>query len=161
MGAGNQTAAWSATGSSTRVLAARWLGHGLSILIGLLFMYAGVLKIGTPAAFLEDIEAYRIVSYLVAWGMAFYLPPFEILAGLALCVPAWRRSAAIILSALITVFLIALVSAWARGLSITCGCFGEAASSDNYGLLVLRDLLILGGLVVAWRTSRPPPSSPI
>jgi len=116
--------------------------------LGVLFVYAGAIKIAEPAALLVDIENYRILPYQLAWLAAVFLPPFEILCGLALWLPGRRRTGAVLLFGLMTVFTIALLSAWVRGLDIHCGCFGKADADEpsNIGLLVLRDLVILGWL---------------
>jgi hypothetical protein len=57
------------------------------------------------------------------------------------------------------VFIAGVTQAWARGLSIDCGCFGGggavAPDQTTYGLELLRDagfLLLAGWLVVRPRT---------
>jgi hypothetical protein len=54
------------------------------------------------------------------------------------------------------VFLVGVRSAWARGLQIDCGCFGNggqvAAGETAYPAEVLRDLaLLVAALALAWR----------
>lgn len=131
----------------------RMVERVLAVALGGLFVYAGAIKIGDPGVLLADIEGYRLLPYPAAWVAALFLPPFEILCGIALWVPSWRRTAALILGALMAAFTVALVSAWVRGLDISCGCFGKAESgeSSNLGLLVLRDLAILAGLLMVWK----------
>jgi putative oxidoreductase len=126
----------------------RWLLWFLRGAMAILFVYAGIIKVVDPASLLGDIEGYRLLPYSWAWVMAFYLPWLEILAGLALLWPRWSRSAALLLSALMGVFLVALVSAWWRGLDIHCGCFGKSAESNRYIWWVTRDLILLTGLLV-------------
>jgi len=113
-----------------------------------LFVYAGVVKGLRPGVFLGDVESYRLLPYRAAWAVAFYLPPLEIVCGVGLLFGASRGAAAWLLAGLMLVFLVALGAAWARGLEIACGCFGGAGGSGatNYLWLVVRDLLILGGL---------------
>lgn len=123
----------------------RWRGRmhfaTRAVLAGL-FIYAGVIKLINPDLFLSDIESYRLVPYSLAWLTAFYLPPLEILCGLGLVVPKLCRSASVILLGLIVVFLVAILSAWGRGLNISCGCFGATSEAPNYVWLVGRDLLL-------------------
>lgn len=133
-----------------------WAETILALGLGALFVYAGAIKIANPGDLLVDIENYRLVSYPIAWVLALFLPPFEIACGLALCVPSWRTTAAPVLFGLMVFFLGALLSAWGRGLDIHCGCFGKSdpAQASNTGLLVLRDLAILGGLGAVWIFAR-------
>jgi uncharacterized membrane protein YkgB len=51
--------------------------------------------------------------------------------------------AAIAVTGMTIVFMVAIGSAWARGLDISCGCFGKDEVSTNYPSLVLRDGLLL------------------
>ena len=62
---------------------------------------------------------------------------------------------------LLVVFLAAVGSAWARGLQIDCGCFGNggqvAAGETAYPLEVLRDVaLLLVALALARLAGVPP-----
>jgi len=111
--------------------------------MGGLFIYAGVLKLMHPEVFLTDIGSYKLVGYRMAYVASFYLPALEIVAGLGLLMRRFRREAAWLLSALMLVFLIAITTAWLRGLDISCGCFGGAGAKTSYPLLVGRDLLIV------------------
>jgi putative oxidoreductase len=111
------------------------------------FVYAGVIKLYQPDTFLADIESYRMMPYSLAWLVAFYLPPLEIISGLALLWPRTRMPASLILIGMMLVFIVAITVAWARGLNISCGCFGTSAEETNYLWLIARDLLITGALV--------------
>jgi putative oxidoreductase len=130
----------------------RWRGRmhfaTRAVLAGL-FIYAGVIKLMKPDLFLADIESYRLVPYSLAWLTAFYLPPLEILCGIGLLLPKLHKPAGLIMLGLILVFLIAIISAWGRGLDISCGCFGATSEATNYVWLVGRDLLIAGALLYA------------
>lgn len=123
-----------------------WILWALRGALAALFLYAGVIKVIEPTALLRDIEGYRLLPYSWAWGLAFYLPWLEIIAGLALLGPRWSRSAAVLLATLMGLFLIALLSAWGRGLDIQCGCFGKSEESNRYMWWVVRDLILLTGL---------------
>lgn len=119
-----------------------------------LFIYAGAVKFMHPNLFLSDIESYRMMPYQVAWLVAFYLPPLEILCGIGLVIPSIRKASAILLLLLMISFVMAISIAWARGLNISCGCFGEAASETNYFWLIGRDLIIIGALLFSLITPR-------
>lgn len=114
-----------------------------------LFVYAGLLKVVNPSAFLADIENYRLLPYGVAVATALYLPFVEITAGIGMLVAPLRREAVLLLGSMLIVFIVAIASAWARGLDITCGCFGGSQDEPaSYTWLIFRDLLILGAVVL-------------
>ena len=125
--------------------------------IGGVFIYAGALKLLNPSALLADIESYRLVPWRIAWLGAALLPALELVCGAALLSRIFRREAALILWVLTVVFMVALASAWLRGLDISCGCFGVSHAQAKYPLLIGRDLLLWAGLgaIVFWETERP------
>ncbi len=51
----------------------------------------------------------------------------EILVGLCLLLGLLTRVAAAVSAVLLVAFIVGIASAWARGLSIDCGCFGGGA----------------------------------
>ena len=113
------------------------------------FAYAGVTKVTDPTAFVSDVESFRLINAPLSVLVAAYLPWLEIAAAAALWVPRLRRGAAWLLLGLTVVFLVAIGSAWLRGLDLACGCFGAAdsAARSSYRVLVLRDGLLLAALV--------------
>lgn len=124
-----------------------WAKVLVRLVVAGLFIYAGAIKMAQPDTFLGDIESYRMMPYVMAWVVAFYLPPFEILCGLVLLISMLRNVAAVLLLLLMIVFTIAIAVAWARGLDISCGCFGASETKTNYLWLIIRDLLIAGALI--------------
>lgn len=103
----------------------------LRIGIGLLFVFAGVLKLLDIQQFAIDVHNFRLTPWSLSVVIALYLPWLEILAG-AVFASGWKRlmqGSWWTLTLLVLGFVIALGSAWARGLDIQCGCFGEAAST--------------------------------
>lgn len=116
------------------------------LVIGGVFIYAGVTKIFDPAAFAEAIQGYRLTTYRLAYFMALYLPFLEILCGALLIAKRTSLPAATIATALMAVFTLALITAWARGLDIDCGCFGKSDTTTNYPMALIKDALLLGCL---------------
>jgi putative oxidoreductase len=122
----------------------------LGAIIGGLFIYAGALKAWDPVKFATDISNFRILSWPIGVRLAFYLPWLEIIAGFALLI-GWMRSGAIaILSALTVVFIIATVSAQARGIDLECGCFGSASKDLSFGSHMAILIGMLAALVLLW-----------
>jgi uncharacterized membrane protein YphA (DoxX/SURF4 family) len=123
--------------------ATRWI---LGFAIGALFLYAGAIKAADPARFSADITNYRLMPQLMAAAVALYLPWLEIVCGMGLIFQKLYRGALLILSGLCVVFLLALISALARGLDISCGCFGHS-HPHPVGAAILLDIALLGILV--------------
>jgi len=137
-----------------------WLGTAARLLVGAVLVVAGALKLPDPAAALRAVRAYRLLPEAVAGPVAFGLPVVEIAVGLALLAGVFVRTAALAAALLMVVFLVAVGSAWARGLQIDCGCFGGggqvAAGRTAYPAEVARDVgLLLVALALArWPASR-------
>ena len=119
----------------------------LRLLAGGLFVIPGVLKAADPGAFLKAVENYRILPHALAVGTAFYLPWLEIVCGTGVISRRLRAGALGLLILLMLVFMVALVSAWSRGLNIDCGCFGSDGDGPaHYGRALTRDVFILAVL---------------
>lgn len=119
----------------------------LDIVVGGIFIYAGVLKALDPVRFAHDIDNYKIVPWLLSAGLGFYLPWLEILSGLALVGRKFYRGGLLILIGLVVVFLIATIAAKVRGLDISCGCFGHASQHWSFPQHLAIDLGILVALI--------------
>ena len=115
-------------------------------IIAAVFIYAGALKALDPVQFAHDIDNYKVLPWAIGVGLAFYLPWLEIFCGVALIFRLFYRGAVSILTALVAIFLIATVAAKARGLDITCGCFGHASQNWSFPAHLALDLAILAGL---------------
>jgi hypothetical protein len=87
------------------------------------------------------------------------LPIFEVLSGGLLSVGAFRRSGALAIVIVSAVFLAALASALARGLTIDCGCCGSSVPSREHMWLDLgRDTILLVGAVITYLCIRESPT---
>jgi putative oxidoreductase len=128
----------------------------LDFIIAAIFIYAGVLKALDPVQLAHDIDHYKILPWSIGVGLAFYLPWLEIFCGLALIFRLFYRGALSILTVLVVIFLVATIGAKARGLDITCGCFGHASQNWSFPTHLMLDLGILAALAalcyssVAW-----------
>jgi len=112
------------------------------LILACIFIYAGVIKMISPDKFFTDILNYQITSDLFTYFSAYFLPPFEIVLGVSLFFRKYRILSAILIIALTIIFTIAIVSAWIRGINISCGCFGGNEIA-NYPSLILRDIGII------------------
>lgn len=133
------------------------LGVASRLVLAGLFLWAGILKAMEPELFLQDIESYEILPYRWAWLMSIWLPFLEITAAAALLTTRrWAQAGAAVIGGLLLAFLGAIISAWARGLSLSCGCFGASDEPANYPWLVTRDVLMLGLVAMIPLTTKDP-----
>jgi len=146
---------------SLRAIAVRLSFVLVRLIVGGVFLYAGMLKAVHPGQLLLDIQHYQLVSDRFAWLSAGFLPYLEIVGGLALLGPKTTAAARYLLAGVLLVFLAALISAWTRGLNVSCGCFGRgSAEKAHYAWWVIRDLgllVLLGFTAFESRWSRSGP----
>jgi hypothetical protein len=125
----------------------RFFWRILDFIVAGIFIYAGAIKVLDPLQFANDIDNYKILPWTISVGLAFYLPWLEMLCGLALILHRLYLGGLSILTGLVAVFLVATIAAKARGLDITCGCFGHASQNWNFPAHLAVDLAILGALL--------------
>lgn len=125
--------------------------------LGGVWVYASLDKLGHPQAFAEVIHHYRLVPYALLHPAALWLPMLEFVLGLTLILGIGRRGAALLSSFLLLVFMVAITTALARGLDISCGCFNTDGGHAVGISLLGRDLvfLLLGIPVLFGRESGP------
>ena len=121
-----------------------WIGLLARLGLGGVLLYAGYLKAFTPDKSMMAVRAYELLPIWLANAFGIILPWLEMGAGLLLIVGVAVRYAAIFGSVLMVAFIIAIAQAWARGLSIDCGCFGDGGAVDpsetKYLQSILRDI---------------------
>jgi uncharacterized membrane protein YphA (DoxX/SURF4 family) len=144
------------TTESGLAAAACWVSTGARVVLGGVFLVAGVLKAIDPQSSVAAVRAYQLLpnslATIVGWG----LPFAEIALGLLLLAGIATRAVAVAAAVLLLIFMTAVVSAAARGLSIDCGCFGgggEVAPGETaYGIELVRDTgLLLLALWLVWQ----------
>ena len=126
----------------------------VDLIVGGIFVYAGVVKVLDPVQFANAIDNYKTLPWFVSVRLAVYLPWLEIFCGLALIFRFLYRGGLSILTVLIAVFIGVTIAAKMRGLDITCGCFGHASKNWNFSTHLVLDLLILLGAVVLFSRVR-------
>ena len=97
--------------------------------LALVWLYAGATKVGDLAASGRAVHAYQIMPYELSQVVGAALPFVEIALGVLLLLGVATRLAAGVSAALLVIFIAGIVSAWARGLAIDCGCFGTGGDS--------------------------------
>ena len=138
-----------------------WLATAARLLLAAVWVWAGVAKIGDPAAAVRAVRAYRLLPEWLAQGVGYGLPFLELALAALLLAGLATRVAAAVSAGLLAVFLAGMISAAARGLQIECGCFGgggdlAAGQSTAYTGEIVRDvaLLLVALALVRWPRSR-------
>ena len=127
-----------------------WTARLLRLIIGVTFIYAGVVKALSPIRFSSDIHNYRLLPWSVAVALAFYLPWLEIVCGLALLSSRLFRAAVALLVGLTIIFIVASASARIRGIDISCGCFGHLSNNLSFGRHLGLNIMLLVALIALW-----------
>ena len=100
-------------------------------------------------------ENYRLIGGWPVWVAARVLPPLEILSGMALLFGRyWRMAGLVWVFGMLMVFVVALLSAWVRGLDIDCGCFG-AAFGNSIPMALMKNTLLIGLSFWLWSRVKP------
>lgn len=121
----------------------RYLVPLARISLGLVFVYAALVKVADPVAFAGSVAAYRLLPYFGNYVVAASLPFVELACGLLLATGYRARPAALVIAAMNVVFMVALASAIARGLDIDCGCFKQGGEKTSPWLALGRDAVFL------------------
>ena len=124
-----------------------WITFLFRLILGGVLLVAGALKVTDPYSSATSVRAYQILPIDLANFLGFVLPFAEVAIGIFLIVGIWVRLGAIAGGALMVMFIIAIGQAWARGISLDCGCFGKGGLLEtdelpvwNYTLEIARDI---------------------
>ena len=119
------------------------------LVLGGVLLAAGGLKAFVPADAANAVAAYRILPTPVAHIVGYAVPWLEIAIGLLLIFGVSVRWATTVGGVTMLVFVGAIISVWARGMLIDCGCFGGGGVIDSstvdevhrtYFIEIMRDL---------------------
>lgn len=142
-----------------RVLANSYATLVSRLVLGGVFLIAGITKVLDPGSLAASIRTYELD--LPEWFVslsAFGLPYLEVLLGLYLIIGLFTKASAWATNAMMVVFILALLQGALRGLQIDCGCFGGATGAEEPSLwsAFARDigLLVLGLHIALFPTSR-------
>jgi uncharacterized membrane protein YphA (DoxX/SURF4 family) len=125
--------------------------------LGVVFVWAGSVKLADPEAFAEIISAYNLVPEAFLAVVAIGLPALEVLAGLGLVLDI-RGSLGTILG-LLALFIFVLWFGILKDLDIDCGCFSPTDLAEHMTLrqAMYRDFIMMAGAFYLfwWRRTVP------
>ena len=124
-----------------------WLTLLSRLILGGVLFAAGALKIGNLQKSAMAVRAYEMLPVELANFLGYVLPWIEIGIGLLLIGGASVKICGLLGAFTMLAFIIAIAQAWARGLSIDCGCFGGGGTIDpeetKYLSEIIRDIGLL------------------
>jgi uncharacterized membrane protein YphA (DoxX/SURF4 family) len=134
----------------------QWVGLLARLIVGGIDLLAGLSKFSDPAGNVRAVRAYRILPESIVPTIGHALPTIEIVLGSLLLVGLFTRAMGVLSALFFLAFIIGISSAWARGLEINCGCFGNGGVPANperqYAIDIARDigLLLCAVWLVIW-----------
>jgi uncharacterized membrane protein YphA (DoxX/SURF4 family) len=134
-----------------------WAATAARLLLAAVWAWAAVAKISDPDAAVRAVRAYQLLPEALVRPVAWGLPFAELALAVLLAIGLATRLAAAGSAVLLGLFMVAVASAWARGLQIHCGCFGGGGiavgvQASDYLVELARDAGLLAiALLLAWR----------
>lgn len=102
------------------------------IVIGIVFIWAGSIKLMDPKSFGQIISQYRIVPEALLPVIAIGLPLIELLAGIGLVID--KPYCLSLITLMILMFIVILWFGILKNLEIDCGCFSSSEQNFHDGL---------------------------
>ncbi|MBI3005002.1 MAG: DoxX family membrane protein [Ignavibacteriales bacterium] len=137
------------------VLSNDYLVLAARVFIGFVFVFASVDKVAQPDEFAISIDNYKLLTDEMATLTATVLPWVELLSGLGILAGVYFRGTSLLASMMSLIFVLAVGSALARGLDISCGCFSQDPNVGkiNWEKIVQNILLVGFSLYLLYSTS--------
>lgn len=138
----------------------QWIGLGARLVTGGVWIVAGALKLPDPSGSVRAVRAYDLLPESIVSTVGYALPVVEVVIGVCLVLGLLTRAMGVLSALLLIAFVVGISAAWARGLSIDCGCFGGGGeiedATSRYPWEIARDvgLLLLSTWLVIWPRTR-------
>lgn len=122
---------------------------GMLTLLSAVFFGSAISKMIDPQLFVRDISYYRLLPEISLNILAVWLIMLELVIAVALWISPWREAAAWLYAALMFLFILMIAFAMARGLDISCGCFGANSQKVGWPKILENSLLLILAVRVA------------
>jgi hypothetical protein len=124
-----------------------WIHRLIGLMLGFVLVRSALAHLANPYFFLSSVYDYQLAGLHVGEAVALFLPHLEIVVGVCLIIGVWRHASMSLAAAMFCLFLIVQATAWLRGLSISCGCFGASGSEQiSAGTLAYVGILAVAAL---------------
>ena len=138
----------------------RWVGVVARVVVGGVWVYAGMLKLPHPDTSVTAVRSYQLLPAGLAETVGHLLPMLEIVVGGCLLLGLLTRVTGAASALLQIAFIIGIASVWSRGIAIDCGCFGNGGADPvafgKYPWEIARDTGLLAlSLLLVWRPRTP------
>lgn len=132
-----------------------WLVLPLRLLLGGLFVFAGVMKVQDTQNFAFAVHGFKLMPEHLVVLAAFVLPWLEMVAGAMLVLGIWTRASAGVIGFMTLGFLGGIISVIVRGMDVKCSCFGKfefpCEGAIGYCHVVRNAVMIaMAGAIVLW-----------
>ena len=124
-----------------------WITLLARLILGGVLLVAGALKVGNLQKSAMAVRAYELLPTTIANFLGYVLPWLEIGLGLLLILGVAVSISGLFGAIIMFAFIIAIAQAWARGLSIDCGCFGGGGPIDPSQTKYLSEIIRVLGLL--------------
>ncbi|MBS0203103.1 MAG: hypothetical protein JSS49_09415 [Planctomycetes bacterium] len=135
------------------------------LIVGGIFVWSGSAHLSNPYYFLSTIYQYELTSAPVGAFIASYVPFLELVLAVCLLSGILKRPTWILTTLLLMSFVAVQGSALARGLKISCGCFGPEINRpvDSTSISFTAALAVLSILatIVVFRSNSPMPENKV
>ncbi|MGZ7497328.1 DoxX family protein [Corynebacterium sp. ZY180755] len=122
-----------------------------------IWIKAGWSKIGDHMTVMQSVQGYEIFTEQWASYIARVIGPLEIAGGVLLLLGIFLRFSGILSTIVLSLFIIGIAQAWARGIVTDCGCFGATEVDGdvgmNYAKTIARDVFYI--FLSMWTVFRP------
>ncbi len=139
----------------TKFISNRYTILASRIILGVIFIWAAVGKIGQAGLFADVVDSYWILPYYLVNITAIVLPWIELFCGVFLIIGFRTRGSALLAALMLAVFLVALGINVARGVDMDCGCFGLGGDVRGLKDALWMDLVLLALGLQILRFHRP------
>ncbi|RNL63165.1 DoxX family membrane protein [Nocardioides marmoriginsengisoli] len=109
----------------------RWTGLAARLVVGGVWVYAGLLKLPHPESSVTAVRAYQLLPTGMADTVGRVLPMLEVVLGVCLILGLLTRFSGALSALLQVAFIVGIISVWSRGIAINCGCFGDGGPDPD------------------------------
>jgi uncharacterized membrane protein YphA (DoxX/SURF4 family) len=136
-----------------------WISTVVRLGLAAVWVFSGSAKITNLNNAITAVRGFKILPQSIDSYVGYGLPLLELTLAVLLILGLGTRFVALLSGVLLLVFIGGIISVWARGLTIDCGCFGGggqvSAGQTQYPQEIARDvgfLLLAGWLFMFPRT---------